>query len=66
MRYALAPLMLLALAAGIAGCSSGPSDQAYTAVSPADPPPLYSDEVNGRPLALNHPFRCTSCGWFWR
>jgi hypothetical protein len=63
MRYALAPLMFLALAAG---CSSGSPDQPYTAVSPADPPPFYSDEVIGRPVALNHPFRCTSCGWYWR
>jgi hypothetical protein len=55
--------MLLALAPG---CSSGSSDQPYTAVSPADPPPFYSDEVNGHPMALNHPFRCASCGWYWR
>jgi hypothetical protein len=59
----LAPL---ALAAGIAGCSSGQTDQPYAASYASDPPPQYSDEVNGHPVALSHPFRCASCGWFWR
>jgi hypothetical protein len=66
MRYVLTLALLPALAAGTAGCSSGQSDQPYTAIHPADPPPLYSDEINGRPIALPHPFRCTSCGWYWR
>jgi len=65
MRYALRPVVVLALT-GIAGCSSGPPDQPYGASYANDLPPLYSDEVNGHPTALNHPFRCASCGWFWR
>ena len=66
MRHTLASTLVLAFAAGIAGGAAGPPDQPYAASYATDRPPFYSDEVTGRAIPLNHPYRCVNCGWFWR